>query len=57
MMKIANDAKESSITLKEKQLLNSLREKYGDHKTMTFDEFNLFLKEYSNRAEYPDINK
>jgi hypothetical protein len=23
---------------------------------MTFDEFNLFLKDYSNNAEYPDIN-
>ena len=43
--------------LKEKQLLSSLREKYGDHKTMTFDEFNLFLKDYSNNAEYPDINQ
>ena len=53
----ANEKKELSIILKEKQLLNSLREKYGDHKTMTFDDFSLFLKEYSNNAEYPDINK
>jgi len=53
----ANEKKELSIILKEKQLLNSLREKYGDHKTMTFDEFNIFLKDYSNKAEYPDINK
>ena len=28
-----------------------------DYKTMTFDEYNLFLKEYSNNAEYPDINQ
>ena len=53
----AKEEKKLSVILKKKQLLNSLREKYGDHKTMTFDEFNLFLKEYSNRAEYPDINK
>ena len=25
-------------------------------KTMTFDEFNIFLKDYSNRTDYPDIN-
>ena len=29
----------------------------GDYKSMTFDEFNLFLKDYSNNTEYPDINK
>ena len=28
-----------------------------DYKSMTFDEFNLFLKDYSNNSEYPDINK
>ena len=28
-----------------------------DYKSMTFDEFNLFLKDYSNNAEYPDINQ
>ena len=28
-----------------------------DYKSMTFDEFNLFLKNYSNNAEYPDINQ
>ena len=31
--------------------------KFADYKSMTFDEFNLFLKDYSNQAEYPDINK
>ena len=54
--KSAEDKKLSKI-LKKKQLLNSLREKYGDSKSMTFDEFNLFLKDYSNNAEYPDINQ
>ena len=28
-----------------------------DYKSKTFDEFNLFLKDYSNNSEYPDINK
>ena len=31
--------------------------KTGDYKSMTFDEFNLFLKDYSKNAEYPDINQ
>ena len=31
--------------------------KNGDYKSMTFDEFNLFLKDYSKNAEYPDINQ
>ena len=52
----ANEDIELSKILKEKQLRNHLREKYGDHKTMTFDEFNLYLKEYSNKKKYPDIN-
>ena len=30
--------------------------KTTDFMSMTFDEFNLFLKDYSNNAEYPDIN-
>ncbi|WP_415315824.1 hypothetical protein [Candidatus Pelagibacter sp. Uisw_137] len=29
----------------------------ADFKKMSFDEFNLFLKDYSNNAEYPDINQ
>ena len=36
--------------------LSMILEKTGDYKSMTFDEFNLFLKDYSNNAEYPDIN-
>ena len=30
--------------------------KTSDFMSMTFDEFNLFLKNYSNNAEYPNIN-
>ena len=30
--------------------------KTSDFMSMTFDEFNLFLENYSNNAEYPDIN-
>ncbi len=37
--------------------LSKVLEKTGDYKSMTFDEFNLFLKDYSNNAEYPDINQ
>ena len=37
--------------------LSKILEKSGDYKSMTFDEFNLFLKDYSNNAEYPDINQ
>jgi hypothetical protein len=37
--------------------LSKILEKTDDYKSMTFDEFNLFLKDYSNNAEYPDINQ
>ena len=37
--------------------LSKILKKTGDFKSMTFDEFNLFLKDYSNKAEYPDINQ
>ena len=40
----------------DKKLFKILK-KTGDYKSMTFDEFNLFLKDYSNKAEYPDINQ
>jgi len=40
----------------DKKLFKILK-KTGDYKSMTFDEFNLFLKDYSNNAEYPDINQ
>ena len=36
--------------------LSKILKKTGDYKSMTFDEFNLFLKDYSNKAEYPDID-
>ena len=36
--------------------LSKIIKKTVDYKSMTFDEFNLFLKDYSNNAEYPDIN-
>ena len=37
--------------------LSKILDKTGDYKSMTFDEFNLFLKDYLNNAEYPDINQ
>ena len=37
--------------------LSKILEKTGDYKSMTFDKFNLFLKDYYNNADYPDINK
>jgi hypothetical protein len=36
--------------------LSKILKETGDYKSMTFDEFNLFLKDYSKNAEYPDIN-
>ena len=36
---------------------SKILKKTVDYKTMTFDEYNLFLKEYSNNAEYPNINR
>ena len=41
----------------EDKKLSNILEKTGDYKSMTFSEFNLFLKDYSNNAEYPDINQ
>jgi len=29
----------------------------SDFKSMTFDEFDLYLRYYSDNTEYPDINK
>ncbi|MDA7445567.1 hypothetical protein N8799_01955 [Candidatus Pelagibacter ubique] len=37
--------------------LSQILKKTGDYKSMTFDEFNLFLKDYSENAEFPDINQ
>jgi len=41
----------------EKEKYTKMLEKNGDFKLMTFDEFDLFLKEYSKNSDYPDINK
>ena len=41
----------------ENKKLSKILKKTVDYKSMTFDEFNLFLKDYSNNAEYTDINK
>jgi hypothetical protein len=41
----------------EDKKLSKILKKTGDYKSMTFDEFNLFLKYYSNNTEYPDINQ
>ena len=41
----------------ENKKLSKILKKTGDYKFMTFDQFNLFLKDYSDNAEYPDINK
>jgi len=40
----------------EDKKISKILKKTDDYKSMTFDEFNLFLKDYSNNAEYPDIN-
>ena len=40
----------------EDKKISKILKKTGDYKSMTFEEFNLFLKDYSNNAEYPDIN-
>ena len=37
-------------------LENNSINKTSDFMSMTFDEYNLFLKNYSNNAEYPNIN-
>ena len=40
----------------EDKKLSKISKKTVDFKKMTFDEFNLFLKDYSDKADYPDIN-
>ena len=40
----------------EDKKLPKILKKTVDFKKMTFDEFNLFLKSYSDKADYPDIN-
>ena len=41
----------------EDKKLSKILKKTDDYKSMSFDEFNLFLKNYVNNAEYPDINE
>ena len=41
----------------EDKKISKILKKTADYKSMTFDEFNLFLKDYSNKADYPDINE
>ena len=41
----------------EDKKLSKILKKTGDYKSMTYDEFNLFLKNYSDNSEYPDINQ
>ena len=48
-----DDSKKSA----EDKRLSKILKKTGDYQSMTFDEFNFFLKDYSNNAEYPDINQ
>ena len=45
-----------SLNIDTTYLENDSINKTSDFMSMTFDEFNLFLKNYSNNAEYPDIN-
>ena len=40
----------------ENKTLSNILKKTANFKTMTFDEFNIFLKHYSDKADYPDIN-
>tara|TARA_B100000787_G_scaffold9259_1_gene7081 strand:+ start:153 stop:377 length:225 start_codon:yes stop_codon:yes gene_type:complete len=40
----------------ENKKLSKILKKSVDFKTMTFDEFNIFLKDYSIKTDYPDIN-
>ena len=40
----------------ENKKLSKILKKTDNLKTMTFEEFNLFLKDYADKTEYPDIN-
>jgi len=42
-------------SLEDKSLL-LIKNKDSDFNKMTFDEFSIFLEEYSNKSDYPDIN-
>ena len=40
----------------ENKKISKILKKNTDFKKMTFEEFNTFLKSYSDKADYPDIN-
>ena len=40
----------------EKKNLSKILKKTGDFKKMTLEEFDIFLKHYSVKQEFPDIN-
>jgi len=40
----------------EDKKLSKILKKTFDFNTMTFEEFDIFLKDYSDKAEYPDID-
>ena len=42
-------------SIKDKKLLNISKKKI-DFKNMTFEEFKIFLKDYSDKADFPDLN-
>ena len=41
---------------KEDKKLSMIMNKSSDFKMMTFEEFNLFLKDYNEKSDYLDIN-
>ena len=49
-------SEDSTTKTIENKKLSKILKKTADFKTMTFAEFNLFLKDYSDKADYPDIN-
>ena len=52
----ANWNKDSLNKSSDNKDLSKVISKTKDFKIMTFEEFDLFLKDYSKKAEYPDIN-
>ena len=40
----------------ENKKISKILKKGSNFKTMTFEEFNIFLKDYSDKADYPEIN-
>ena len=42
-------------SIKDKKLLNISKKKI-DFKNMTFEEFKIFLKDYSDKADFPNLN-